>query len=56
MPIEVINVLTNEKTIYLSIREAASELGVAHTSIRRVLESKKLLKGIYRISYLSKDK
>ncbi|RKF61146.1 putative intron-encoded endonuclease bI1 [Erysiphe neolycopersici] len=56
VPIEVINVLTNEKTIYLSIRQAASKLGVVHTSIRRVLESKKLLKAIYRISYLSKDK
>ena len=49
-PIEVINVSTNQKTFYPSIRQAASELDVAPISIRRVLISKKLLKGTYKIS------
>lgn len=54
-PIEVVNVSTNEKTLYPSIRQAASELGVAHVSIMRVLISKKLLKATYRISYASNN-
>ena len=52
-PIEVINVSTNEKTNYPSIRQAATELDVAPISIRRNLLSKKLLRGVYKISYVN---
>ena len=45
-PIEIINVSTNQKTIYFSIRQAqaeaaASELGIIPISIKIVLTSKK---------------
>lgn len=52
--IEVLNTLTNEKAIYTSIREAAENIGCAHVSILRVLKSKNLLKGIYKINYVDK--
>jgi len=54
-PIEVINISTNEKTIYPTIREAALKLDVSHVSIGRVLKSNKLLKGIFKISYVSNN-
>ena len=53
-PIEVVNVVTKEKTFYPSIRQGASELGVHHSTIIRVLNSKKLLRATYRISYVNK--
>ena len=49
--VEVTNILTNEKTIYPTIRQASKEIGVAHVSVRRVIESKKILKATYKISY-----
>lgn len=49
--VEVTNILTNEKTIYPTIRQAAKEIGVAHVSVMRVIESKKILKATYKISY-----
>ena len=52
--VEVLNTLTNEITNFDSIRQAAEKLGCAHTSIRRVLLSKNLLKGIYKINYINK--
>jgi group I intron endonuclease len=54
-PIEVINISTNEKTIYPTIRQATLALDVSHVSIGRVLKSNKLLKGIFKISYLSNN-
>ena len=38
-PIEVINISTNEKTNYPTIRQAALKLNVSHVSIGRVLKS-----------------
>lgn len=49
-PIEVVNVMANEKTIYPTIRQAASAIGTSHTTIRRHLKSKELFKGIYKFS------
>ena len=46
--------MTNEKAIYTSVREAAENIGCAHVSILRVLKSKNLLKGIYKINYVDK--
>ena len=53
-PIEIINVFSSQKTFYSSIRQAASELNVAHTSIRRAINGKRLLKATYKISYVNK--
>lgn len=53
--IEVLNVSTNQKTVYPTIRQAASELGVSHVSVLRVLKSKKLLKATYKINYISNN-
>jgi len=46
--IEVINVLTNETTLYPTIRQAASALEIAHTTITRSLKSDKPVKGTYK--------
>jgi group I intron endonuclease len=51
--VEVLNTLTNEITIFESIRQAAEKLGCAHTSVRGVLKNKNLLKGIYKINYIN---
>ena len=40
-PIEVTNTKTNETTIYSSIRQAATNLGIAHTTILRHVKNKK---------------
>lgn len=48
--IEVINVSTNETTLYSTRRQAASALDNSHTTIRRHLKSKKLFKGTYKLS------
>ena len=53
-PIEVTNVVTGQKTVYPSIRQGASELGAAHTSVRQALKSKSLLKKTYKITYVNK--
>jgi hypothetical protein len=53
--IEVINVSTNQKTLYPTVRQAASELGVSHLSVLRVLKSKKLIKATYRINYANNN-
>lgn len=52
--VEVINVSTNEKAIYPTIRQAASALETSHPTILRYLKSQKLFKGIYKISYVGK--
>lgn len=49
------NISTNEKTIFPTVRQAASELGVSHVTLIRVLKSEKLLKATYKISYLRKS-
>lgn len=49
-PIEVLNILTNQKVIYSSIRQTANNLGVTHVTILRVIKSQRLLKGIYKIN------
>ena len=54
-PVEVMNVLTNEKTLYSSLSKAAPELGVARSTITRALKNKTLIKEIYRISYVNKE-
>jgi len=46
--LEVINVLTNETTLYSTIRQAASALEISHTTIRRYLKSNELFKGTYK--------
>jgi group I intron endonuclease len=52
--IEVTNVLTNEKTIYPTVRQAATGIGVSHVSVLRALASKKLIKATHSVSYVSK--
>ena len=52
--VEVINISTNEKTVYPTIRQAASDLDVSHVTIGRILKSKKLLKGTSTKSKLCK--
>jgi group I intron endonuclease len=51
--IEVTNVLTNENTIYPTVRQAATGIGVSHTSVLRALASKKLIKASHSVSYVS---
>jgi GIY-YIG catalytic domain/NUMOD1 domain len=45
----VINMDNKQKKAYNSLRAAARSLGVSHTTLRRYLNKKKLLKGIYYI-------
>lgn len=54
--VEVIDITTNKKVIYCSIRQAAESLDCAHTTIRRALKSKNVFKDIYKVNYAnSKD-
>lgn len=50
-PVEVLNITTKEKTIYPTVRQAASALNVSHVTVLRTLKSQKLLKGLFEISY-----
>jgi len=53
-PIEVIDVSTNQTTLYPSIRQAALELNTSHPTIRKYLKSKELFKGIYKFNIANK--
>ena len=48
--VEVTNVLTNEKIIYPTIKEAASGLDVHLNTVKRALKVKSLIKKIYKIT------
>jgi DNA-binding transcriptional regulator YhcF (GntR family) len=43
-PIEVIDLSTNEKKSYPSVRQAASELAISKNTIRKYLKSQKVYK------------
>ena len=44
------NIKTGETVLYVSISQAAKELGVSHNTIRVYIKSRKALKGLYRIT------
>ena len=48
--VEVTNVLTNEKIIYSTLKEAASGLNVHLNTVKRALKVKSLIKKIYDIT------
>lgn len=52
--VEVVNNFTNEKAIYPTLRQAASELGTTHVTVLRYLKSQKLFKETYKFSYVNK--
>jgi len=49
-PLEVTNILTNEKIIYPTLKEAAIGLGVHLNTVKRALKAKSLIKKIYSVA------
>jgi response regulator of citrate/malate metabolism len=52
----VINKLNNSTKIYSSIRAAARNINVSHTTLRRYIKNNKLLKGFYIKSNVNTQK
>ena len=49
--VEVLNINTNEKTIYYSLRKAESELKMSHRTIVKYIENQKTYRKTYKFSY-----
>lgn len=50
-PVEVLNIITNEKIIYYSLRKAESELKMSRRTIVKYVENQKIYRKTYKFSY-----
>lgn len=48
---EVFNTITNTTTVYSSIRSAALNIGIVHSTLRKYLESGQSYENKYKFSY-----
>lgn len=50
-PVEVLNIITNEKIIYYSLRKAESELKMSRRTIVKYIENQKIYRKTFKFSY-----